>query len=456
MNKKGDMTTGNPFKLILTFAIPMMLGNAVQQLYSMADSAIVGRFVSKNALAAIGATQSVLLLIICLIIGLTMGTCIVMSQYFGAGEEDKVRQVAGSAVYISIALAAVVAIVGAVITGPVLKLLGTPEEIMDMSKTYLIINTSTGIAPIAYNMTANIMRSMGDSKSSLYSLICSSLLNIVLDLIFVIEFNWGVAGAAWATVISQVASAGVNFWRIHRCHPILHLSRNDLKVRGSVIRRIIGVGVPMSLQNCVASIGALGIQGIINGYGTDAIAAYTAGGKIDQIAIMPLNSLGMAVSTYVGQNYGKRDSVRIKQGIKAGIIQSFILGALLVIIILPFRSFFAGLFVSAKEVNVIGIAGEYLSIVAVCYWLCGIMYVMLNAFRGIADMRTSTIASCLDPVGKLVFAFILGNIFGRTGIWFAWPIGWLCGLALPVIRIKKLGNITFASSSVEENQDAVG
>lgn len=443
MNKNGDMTTGNPFRLILTFAIPMMLGNAIQQLYSMADSAIVGRFVSKDALAAVGATQSVLMLIICLIIGLTMGTCIVMSQYFGAGQQEKVRQAAGAAVFISFALALFVAIVGAVIAAPVLKLLGTPSDIISMSKTYLLINTSTCLAPIAYNMTANIMRSLGDSKSSLCALICSSALNIALDLLFVIQFKWGVAGAAWATVISQVVSVFVNLLRIYFYHPILHLHKQDLKVQPEMIKHIVMIGIPMSLQNCVASVGAMGVQGIINGYGTDAMAAYTAAGKIDQLAIMPLNSLGMAVSTYVGQNYGKGDSERIRRGIRAGVVQSLALGALLVAVILPFKNILAQLFVPAKETAVIAIAGEYLSIVAMFYWLCGMMYVMLNAFRGIADMRTSTTASCLDPIGKLLFALILGHFFGRIGIWAAWPIGWLCGLALPFFRQNRLHNIQF-------------
>lgn len=431
--QKLDMTKGNPGKLILTLAIPMILGNVVQQLYSMIDSIVVGRFVGKGALASIGATMSVMQIVIFLIIGLTMGTSIITAQHHGAGEEDMVKNIAGTAIHISVGMSIIIAIVGSLVGGPVLDLLKTPEEIIPGAKTYLLINFFTCIAPIGYYMTASIMRSLGDSKGQLYSLITSSILNIVLDLIFVIVFRWEIAGVAWATAISQVVSVLINLYRIRKHHEILRLSKSNLKLKLDIVKRVISIGIPMSIQTGIASLGMMGIQIMINPYGTDTIAAYSAALKIDQIALMLLSTIGMAVSTYVGQNYGKGDINRIKRGVKAGVIQVVCMGVFLTIAIVPFGGLMTRMFVSAEEVEVISIAKEYLLIVSLFYWLCGIMQIFLNVFRGMGQMKISTIASSLDPIMKLLAAYLLSKVFGRTGLWIGWPIGWAVSLIIPVV-----------------------
>lgn len=433
LEKSVDMTTGDPGKLIITFAVPMILGNVVQQLYSMVDSVVVGRFVGKAALAGIGATMSVLNMIICVIIGLTMGTCVITAQYFGAGEKEKVRETAGTAVYISFGMWIVIGLLGITMAGPLLRALDTPEEIQAGAQLYLTINTCTSIAPIAYNMTANIMRSLGDSKGPLYALITSSVMNIVLDLLFVLVFHWDIAGVAWATVISQTASALVNLYRIRRHHEILRLTAEHLRLRAGIVKRVISVGVPMSIQNAVSSVGLLGIQRMINGYGMDTVAAFTAAGKIDQIALMPVNSLGMAVSTYAGQNFGKRDVGRIRAGLKAGVLQAVSLGVCMMAVVLLFVRPLTGLFVSPKETEVIAITEEFFRTTSVFYWLCGSMYVFLNLFRGMGMMKISMIASCLDPVVRLSSAYVLGHAFGRAGLWLGWPAGWAVALIIPLV-----------------------
>jgi len=428
------MTQGSPARLIFSFAMPMILGNVIQQLYSMVDSAVVGRFVGKSALAAVGATTSVLSLMICIIVGLTMGECILTAQSYGAGDEDRVKTIAGTSIYVACGLMVFLFTIGFIIVRPVLTLLKTPEDVLEQARIYLLINTCTSVAPIFYNLTSNIMRALGDSKSPLYSLISSSLLNIVLDLLFVCVFHWDVAGVAWATAIAQFCSVFVNLYVIKKKHPILHITKKNMKLRPDIVREIIRVGVPMSLQNAVASFGALGVQRFVNTYGTDAMAAYTAAGKLDQISLFPLNSLGMAVSTFVGQNYGKGDYKRIRQGVRAGIVQAILWGAGLMVVILLFGGPLTTLFVSAKETEVIYIAKEYLGTVAKCYWLCGIMYVMMNAFRGMGNMRLSTIAACLDPIGKLLFAAVFSYAFSRPGLWYGWPCGWLLAL-LPLATV---------------------
>lgn len=432
-NKKGDMTQGNPSRLIFTFALPMILGNVIQQLYSIVDSAVVGRFVGKSALAAIGSTGSVLMLMICIIIGLTMGECILTAQSYGAGDEDRVKTIAATSIYVACGLMVFLFVIGFIVVRPVLRLLDTPDDVLEQARVYLLINTCTSVAPIFYNLTSNIMRALGDSKSPLYSLISSSLLNIVLDLLFVCVFHWDVAGAAWATAIAQFVSVFVNLYVIRKKHPILHITKKNMKLRPDVVKEIISIGIPMSLQNAVASVGALGVQRFVNAYGTDAMAAYTAAGKLDQIAMFPLNSLGMAVSTFVGQNFGKKDYKRIRQGVRAGLIQALLWGVGLMVVILLFSGPLTTLFVSSKETEVITIAKEYLGTVAKFYWLCGSMYVMMNAFRGMGNMKLSTVASCLDPIGKLIFAAGLSFAFDRAGLWYGWPCGWTLALVPLVI-----------------------
>ena len=427
------MTQGNPMKLIGSFAVPMILGNVIQQLYSMADSVIVGRYVGKNALAAVGATSSVLMLIICIIIGMTMGTCILTAQMYGAGDEKKVKDVAGMAVYISLGLSILIGILGLTVTRPVLRLLETPKEIQKQAYIYLVINTSTCIAPIAYNMASNIMRALGDSKSSLYALICSSLLNIVLDLLFVVVFKWGVAGASAATSIAQAVSAIVCLIRIRRVHKILHVKRENMKWNPAIFKKIVSIGIPMSIQNAISSVGSLGVQRMINTYGADGVAAATAAGKIEQLALMPISSLGMAVSTYVGQNYGKKDYERIHKGLKAGAVLTIGCGVLLSLIVLIFSGPLTTLFVSAKEKNVILIAKEYLHISGCFYAICGLMHVFMNVYRGMGKMKVSTVASCMDPMIRMTGAFVFSQLFGRAGMWFGWPAGWLVALAIPVV-----------------------
>ncbi len=431
--KHNDMTTGNPVKIIIKFAIPMMLSSIVQQLYSVVDSIILGRFVGKNALAAIGATQAVIFLMVCLIIGLTMGTCIIASQLFGAKEYDKVKNVAGAAIYISFGAWILIAILGLVFSTPILKALGTPDEIFHDARLYLVINMVFCLAPITYNMAANIMRSLGDSKSSLYALIAATVVHIVLDLILVLAFGMGIAGVAFATIVSEFLSTFLCLYYIRKKHPILHIKKEHLKPHFEVIGRIIAVGIPMSLQNLFTSVGMIALQSIVNRFGMDAIAAYAAAGKIDQIALMPLNSLGMAVSTFTGQNYGSRNYSRIKEGVKSSAKIAILLGIALALVIFPFRGLWASMFISAKETGVIAICKEYLGIVSVFYWLAGVMYVFLSMFRGMGRMVMSTVSAGLEPLAKIIAASALAYAVGRGGIWFAWPVGWLCAVLVPLV-----------------------
>ena len=458
MSKKaGDMTVGTPWKLILQFAVPMIVGNVIQQIYSMVDSIVVGRFVGKEALAAIGATQGVTFLMICLIIGLTMGTGIVSSQYYGAKNEEKIHACVGASLWISIGASIFIGLLSALIAGPVLSFLGTPDEIFNDAKIYMIISMAGSVGPVFYNSCAALMRSLGDSSSQVYGLVISSVLNIILDLIFVIAFGWGVVGVGVATVISQIVSFLVCLVLMYKKHPELHLRKENIRPDGHIVWRIISVGIPMSLQNCVTSIGMMAVQSVINSYGTDTIAGYTAANKIDQIALMPINSIGMAFSTYVGQNYGAKKMQRIRQGLKSGVVVSLVVSVIVGLFILITASPLTALFGFPKGTSVNSVACEYLRIVAVTYWIAGLMYIFLNLFRGMGRMTLPTIAACLEPLSKIAGAIILGQIIGRIGIWISWPIGWTLAFFVPFIVYiatrKKLFNFNGGlHSETQDNQ----
>ena len=347
-----DLTKGSPLKLLSTFVVPMLIGNIVQQLYSMADSIIIGRFVGKGPFAAIGATMPVLSVMIVVIIGFNVGTSITTARSVGAGDTEKVRNIVANTFLVACVLAVALVTLGISLAGPILKLLRTPDDIHQDARTYLVFNFATCIGPIAYNMFSGILRSFGDSRTPLWALIISSVLNIVLDLLFVLAFHWGVAGVAVATGISQILSAIFCIWMIRSRYRQYWCRRTNLHFHRDITRDILKYGMPVAASNLFASLSSVFIQSLINGYGTTVVAGYTAANKLDQLALSSIMSVGNAASTYAGQNIGAGKTDRVKQGIRAcwilGIAISLVFGLLLFF----FGSFFVQLFISGKESGV--------------------------------------------------------------------------------------------------------
>ena len=425
MRKSIKMTEGNPLKLMIAFALPMILGNIFQQLYSMVDAMVVGRFVSTQALASVGATSSILFLMISFIVGFTMGTSIVTSHYAGAEDKLGLRSTFATGAWISAIAYVVICILGNLLAGPALRMLGTPEDIIADAELYIRINFTASIAPITYNMIAQFLRAMGDSKSPLYALIISSITNIVLDLLFVIAFDMGIAGVALATAIAQVCSTCFCLWRAFRnFRDVIPQKSEWKKPNGEIVKRILKFGLPMSIQQVFTSFGMMAIQGIINSFGSGVVAGYTAANKVDQIALQFMNSIGAAMSTYAGQNYGAKKGERIFSGLKSALILTVAAGLFLSLAMIFAGRYLVLLFMESTEVEAIGVATTYLTTVAIFYVLCGVSYVYSNLLRGVGKVTIPTAASFVELGVKILVAFVLSSAFGHAGIWYAWPASW--------------------------------
>ena len=406
-SKSKDLTQGNPLKLLSAFVLPMLIGNIVQQLYSMADSIIIGRFVGKGPFAAIGATMPVLSVMIVVIIGFTMGIAITTARSVGAGDTERVRNF------------------GISFAEPVLKLLKTPADILKDARTYLVYNFATCIGPIAYNMFSNILRSAGDSRTPLNALIISSVLNILLDLLFVLAFHWDVAGVALATGISQIISAVYCILVIRNKNEQYWCRRVNVRFHGRIILDILKYGMPVAASNLFTSLGAVFIQSLINGYGTTVVAGYTAANKLDQLALSSVLSVGNAASTFAGQNTGAGKLHRVRDGVRSawtiGTVVSVVFGLALYF----GGSYLVRLFISGDETETINVAVTFFKTVAPFYLLsCG-MQIYLNTMRGMGEVVVPMAGSLTELVSKIAAAFLLSRALRYQTLWYAWPVGWL-------------------------------
>ncbi len=425
-----DLTQGKPLKLLAAFVVPMLIGNVVQQLYSMADSIIIGRFVGKGPFAAIGATMPVLSIMIVVIIGFTAGISITTAMGVGAGDTERVRNIVGTAFVLSITLSIALMSIAIPFTRPVLRLLKTPEDILDDSVTYLVCNFGTCIGPIAYNEFSSILRSTGNSRTPLYALIISSVLNILLDLLFVLVFHWGVAGVAIATGISQILSAIYCVFVLRYQNQQFWSRRRNVRFHKHIILDILKYGMPVAASNLFASLGGVFIQSVINGFGTTVVAGYTAANKIDQLALSSAMSVGTAASTYAGQNIGANRPDRVKEGVRSSWIIGLVISLAFGILLFFFGSYAVQLFISGKEVETIRVAAGFFKIVSPFYLICCGMRIYMDTMRGMGEVVIPMAGSLTELVAKVIAAFLLSVAGGYKTMWFAWPLGWLFSFVL--------------------------
>ncbi len=443
-----DMTSGSPTKLILFFSIPMLLGNLFQQFYNMVDAMVVGRFVSVGALAAVGATGSMLFTIVGFAMGLTTGFSIVISQRFGAGNEDGVRQAVAMSVYLSLIISAVMTVAGVCLTKPMLVLMNTPEDIMADSITYLRVIFAGVSASIFYNLISSVLRALGDSKTPLYFLVLSSLINVVLDLVFVIQFQMGVAGVAYATIIAQGISFVLCVLYMNKKHPMLHLTKKDWIWDNHTIGELVRMGLPTAFMNSVTGLGILILQVVVNGFGSTIVAAYTAANKVQQLAHQPLMSFGLAMATYVGQNLGAGRYDRIRKGVRSGLLLSSI-GALAGAALVAFGGgLLVQMFVSGEETEVIDKAHLYLIISATLYVVLGALFIYRYSLQGLGNAMVPMISGFLELALRVGFSIVLPRYLGFVGIPMADISAWVgAGLLLGIayyrnIRILEQGRRT--------------
>ncbi|GAA0085319.1 MATE family efflux transporter [Clostridium sp. CTA-7] len=434
-----DMTTGNPVKLILTFSIPLLIGNVFQQFYSMVDTIIVGRFLGVNALAAVGSTGAMVFLVNGFVIGLTSGFAVLVAQKFGANNEEGVRKAFASSLVLSALMTIVVTFISVVSARPLLELMNTPSDIIQDSLSYIIIIYAGNIAIIFYNILASILRSLGDSKTPLYFLIISSILNVVLDIVFIVNFSMGVAGAAYATVISQAVSAILCAIYIIKKFPILKLKKKHWKIRKSYVQKQLRIGVPMALQFSITAAGAMILQSALNSFGSKVIASYTAASKVQQLVMQPAVTFGVAIATYSGQNLGAGRIDRIKEGVKKCTMISIVVSIISTIVVVLFGGAFTKLFMSGNDLEVIGYARQYLNTVSIFYIPLGLIFIYRNTLQGIGDSFVPMMAGVAEMVARTVVAFTLPILLDFTGIALADPAAWIAAaVPLAITYFKRI------------------
>ena len=430
-----DLTIGREGKLIFQFAAPMLLGNLFQQLFSVVDSVIVGKYIGKEALAAVGASFPVIFIMVSLIIGLVMGTTVVISQYFGAKDFVKVKR-AIDTMYIYTAIAGILTtLIGLIISEPLLRLLALPEEIMPQALTYLRIYLSGNVIFFGFNGTSAVLRGLGDSKTPLYFLIIATVVNIILVILFVTFFKWGVAGAAYATLIANgVAFALAIVW-LNKTHKLIRIALGGLHFDRETFRQSIAIGLPTGIQQTLIALGALALLGIVNKFGTDVIAGFSVASRLDALAIIPAMSFSQALSTFVGQNIGANKPERIKSGLIATIRMSGIVTIVTSIVIVFTGHILMSLFTNDPEV--IRLGDQYLTIVSSFYIMFTFMFIYTGLMRGAGDALIPMFISLLSLwLIRIPLAWILSGKIGAAGIWWSIPAGWFIGLILSFIYYK--------------------
>ena len=424
----NDMTTGNPVKLILLFSIPLLIGNIFQQFYSMVDTIIVGRFVGVEALAAVGTTSSMVFLVNGFVMGLTSGFAVLISQKYGAKDEAGVKKAVASSITLSIIATIIVTFISVISAKPLLALMNTPSNIMKDASTYIIILYAGNVAIIFYNMMAAILRALGDSKTPLYFLIVSSVLNIILDLVLIINFKMGVAGAAYATVISQGVSALLCVIYTYKKYKILRLKKEDFNVKKKYYRKHLKVGIPMALQFSITAIGIMTVQSAINIFGSTVIASYAAASKVLQLVMQPATTLGVTMATYCGQNIGAKRYDRIKLGVKKCVQISIITSLISAMVLIFLGKYFVMIFVSNPDAEILSYAQQVLNISAIFFIPLGLIFVYRNALQGIGDSFIPMMAGVYELVARAVVAFTLPKVLEFMGICLADPVAWFAAV----------------------------
>ena len=438
----NDMTKGSPLKIFVLFSIPLLIGNIFQQLYSMVDTIIVGRFIGVEALAAVGSTGSMFFLVNGMIMGLTSGFSILVSQKFGAKDEDGVKKAVASNIKLTAILTIIITAIALILKNPLLLMMNTPDNILNDANTYITIIFAGIFTQTAYNMAAGILRALGDSKTPLYFLIISSILNIVLDLVFIINFKMGVAGAAYATNIAQGVSALLCLGYSYKKFKVLRLKKEDFNVEKDYYKTHLKIAIPMGLQFSVTAVGTIIVQSAVNVFGSNVIASYTASSKILQLVMQPLMSYGVAIATYAGQNLGAKRYDRIVSGIKVmnyiTLVTSLIAAAILVF----FAKYFVMIFIENPTDEIIGYTQQVLNYSAVFMIFLGGIFIYRNVLQGMGESFVPMMAGVYELVARSLVVFILPKYIGFAGICLSDPIAWIAA-SLPLMftyykKIKKI------------------
>lgn len=425
-----NLTVGKEAGVIFRFAVPMLIGNVFQQLYNTVDSIVVGQGVGKEALAAVGASFPIIFLMVSLVMGITMGSSIMLSQYFGAGETAKLKRTMYTTYIFLFVASVLITVAGLLLSGPILRAIKTPEEVLPLARQYLAIMFAGMIFLFGYNTVSAILRGLGDSTRPLYFLIVATLLNIVLDVLFVIGFHWGVAGAAWATVIAQAVSLVISLAYTQRSkHEVLHVHLSEIRFDIGIFKTMLRIGLPTAAQQTLVSLGFIALNRIVNPFGTNVVAGYAAASRLDSFAAMPAMNLSMALSTFVGQNLGAGKPERVKRGLYATLGISSTIAVVVATVMIIFRTELIGLFTSDPEV--IRIGAQYLFIVPFFYLVFTTMFIIGGVLRGAGDTLIQMFISLAGLwLVRIPASAIFSAKIGTMGLWLGIPVGWGVGLVL--------------------------
>ena len=422
---QNDMTVGNPMKIILSFTMPIFIGNVFQQFYNMADAVIVGKFVGNRALAAVGSTGTIMFLIYGFVVGMTAGFTVLTAQKFGAGDMEGMRKTVAGAGILSFIVGAFLTVLFMAFMKPLLILMNTPSDIFADAYAYIMIVSGGILAQMLYNLLSSVLRALGNSKTPLYFLILSALLNIVLDLVLIVGFKMGAPGAAVATVIAQGTSGVLCLFYIIAKIPVLHLTRDDLHVGGTIYGIQLRIGLPMALQYSITAIGTMMVQSALNILGSTLVAAFTAAGKIEQVVTQAYVAMGTTMATYGAQNMGAGNVSRIRQGFKSctiiGVVYSFVAATF----IMTVGKYMTYLFVSEDVELIMSSVDIYLKCIGIFFIPLAVVNIYRNGIQGLGYGLLPMMAGVAELIGRGVVAMIAAQQKSYTGVCLASPAAWI-------------------------------
>ncbi len=443
MTRLKDMTKGNPLHLLLTFAFPLMLGNLGQQLYMIVDAIVVGRGVGVKALAAVGATDWTYCLILWVIQALTQGFSTRISQHFGEGDFKELKKDITMSIILCLVIGSILTIISLLLVNPLLRILKTPEDIFGGASSYLFTMFLGTMVVTGYNMTASILRALGDGKTPLIAMIIAASTNIILDFLFIMGFHWGIVGAAAATLVAQLISFIYCLWIIQKID-FIKMQPDDWKMNFSTIKYLCSMGVPLALQNVLIAIGGMILQSTINKQGFVFVAGFTATNKIYGLLESTALALNYSMTTYTAQNYGAGLNNRIHEGLKSATIISIFISICISILMILFGKYILQLFISSSDnsaTETLSIAYRYLVTMSCLLWTLYLLHIYRSTLQGLGDAIGPMISGIIEFIMRVTAALLFTQIWGTSAIFFAEALAWIGGGAFVVvdciIKLKK-------------------
>ena len=425
MKRKIDMLGGSAIKNIILFALPIMFSSLLQYNYALVDNIIVGRYVSTDALAAVGNVGSINSFIIGAALGLTSGFTIPVAHAFGARDSKKVARYSGSSIIVALSIGVIIVIIAHIVSTPLLKLIGTPDEIIDLSASYVnILYFGVPFQMLSNNFTA-ISRAVGESKKPLYFFMISVFINFLLDLLFVKRFAWGVEGAAAATLISHILAASLTGFYIIKLNSDVKITKSDLKPNLKIAFEQVKLGIPVSLQFTITSVGTMCLQSAVNSFGANVIAGFTAAGRVENLTNLPMSALGVATQTFVGQNYGAKNYRKITKSVSSIFLLDLCISIAMSLTLWIIGAPMVSIFMKEQNPEIMHAAQRYLLATVQCYSLVAILFVLRNTLQGLGFTYANMIAGAGEFFGRISIAFVFSKLIGFTAVCYAAPAAWL-------------------------------